>query len=150
MAKQIGAIKITGTIDDMTYYKMMGEYYARRKSSLTRKRFFKDKCFEGSRRSSERFGLGYQLASLVYNRIEKEKRVNKLYVFMAKWAIAMLKRGMSKERVVEELSDYLVEFGFLKRVNRVVKQVLQEEVETKVISDREIRFFNEVLLFQRE
>ena len=69
---------------------------------------------------------------------------------MAKWAIAMLKRGMSKERVVKELSDYLVEFGFLKRVNKVVKKVLQEEVGKKVISDREIRYFDEVLLFQRE
>jgi hypothetical protein len=37
MAKQIGDIKITGTYDNVTYYKMDGEYYARSKSSLTGK-----------------------------------------------------------------------------------------------------------------
>jgi hypothetical protein len=37
MAKQVDDIKITGTYDDVTNYKMDGQYYARMKSSLTGK-----------------------------------------------------------------------------------------------------------------
>ena len=57
MAKQVGIIKITGTIDDITFYEMGGEFYARMKSSLTGKRFWKDKAFEGSRRSAKALGV---------------------------------------------------------------------------------------------
>ena len=38
MARQSGHIFITGTLDDVTYYKMYGIYYARMKSSLSRKK----------------------------------------------------------------------------------------------------------------
>lgn len=38
MAKQIGPVFITGTIGDICFYKMDGQYYARMKSSLSSKR----------------------------------------------------------------------------------------------------------------
>lgn len=42
MARQIGDIIITGTIDDITFYEMDGKGYARHKSSLTGKRVKRD------------------------------------------------------------------------------------------------------------
>ena len=74
MAKQVGIIKITGTIDDITFYKMGEEYYARMKSSLTGKRFWKDRAFEGSRKSALALGSASKLASLLYKTLPKEKK----------------------------------------------------------------------------
>ena len=94
---------IEGTIDDITFYKMGGAYYARMKSSLTGKKFWKHKSFEGSRRSCSRFGRGNALASVVYNEIEEEKREYALFCRMKSVAIRMIKEGFSEEEVVEEL-----------------------------------------------
>jgi hypothetical protein len=122
MAKQAGDIFIEGTIDDLTFYKMCGKYYVRMKTSLTGKRFWKDKAFEGSRKSCSRFGDGNQLASVVFKTVEKEKRTNRLFPFLRTRAIALLKEGRPAEKVVCLLLDYLVDFGFI-------------EVERKQVSD---------------
>ena len=92
-----------GTYDDITFYKMEGNYYARMKSSLTGKKFWKHKAFEGSRRSCNRFGKGNQLASKVYKEIPEANRVYALYCTMKRIAIAMLKAGREEEQVIAEL-----------------------------------------------
>ena len=115
MAKQLTGF-IEGTIDDISFYKMEGGYYARMKSSLNGKKFWKHKAFEGSRKSCGRFGEGNRLASKIYRIIEEEKRVYKLFCFLKKRAIALLKEGNRIDEVETMLIDYLVEFGFLKRI----------------------------------
>lgn len=102
MAKQAEGF-IVGTYDDITFYKMEGQYYARMKSSLTGKKFWKHKAFEGSRRSCGRFGRGNQLASLVYNEIEESIRIYALYCRMKSKAIAMLKAGATEDEVIGAL-----------------------------------------------
>ena len=104
MAKQVEGFLI-GTYDDITFYKMEGQYYARMKSSLTGKKFWKHKSFEGSRRSCNRFGKGNQLASKVYKEIPEAKRVYALFCNMKRIAIAMLKAGKEEEQVIWELRD---------------------------------------------
>ena len=96
---------MTGTFDisDITLYRMDGEFYARSKSTLTGKRFRKDKVFEGSRRSSERFKRGNELASQVYQSMAEEKRFYKLYCRLKREAILFLKCGKTEEQVVKEL-----------------------------------------------
>ena len=79
MAKQVGIIKITGTIDDITFYKMGDEYYARMKSSLTGKRFWKDRAFEGSRKSAMALGAASKLASLLYKTLPKERKGRSIF-----------------------------------------------------------------------
>lgn len=115
MPRQAGNIRIIGTLDELTFYKMEGIYYVRTRSSLTKKRFFKDKAFEGSRRSCSRFGRGNSLASKVYRMVEKEKRAYALYCFLKSRAILLLKEGKREEEVIALLKEYLVEFGFLQR-----------------------------------
>ena len=96
---------MTGTIDisDLTLYRMNGEFYARTKSTLTGKRFRKDKVFEGSRRSAERFKRGNELASQVYQSMGEEKRFYKLFCRLKREAILFLKCGKTEEEVVKEL-----------------------------------------------
>jgi hypothetical protein len=113
MAKQAGDLFIEGTLDDLTFYKMNGTYYVRMKTSLTAKRFWKDKAFEGSRRSCNRFAKGNQLASAVFRLVLKEKRIPSLFPFLRTRAIALLKEGKPAEEVTGLLLDYLVDFGFI-------------------------------------
>ena len=113
MAKQAGDIKIVGTIDELCFYKMDGEYYVRLKSSLTGNKFWKHKAFEGSRKSCSRFGEGNKLASKLYGMIEKEKREYKLYCFLKRRAIALFKEEKSSAETEAILESYLVDFGLL-------------------------------------
>ena len=113
MAKQAGDIFIVGTLDDLTFYKMEGHYFVRMKSSLTGKRFWNDKAFERSRESCKRFAEGNKLASKLYRMVEEEKRVYKLFCFLKKRAILLLKDGKSLMEVGEVLMDYLKAFGMV-------------------------------------
>lgn len=121
MAKQAGAIFIEGTIDDLTFYKMCGKYYVRMKTSLTGKRFWKDKTFEGSRKSCSRFSEGNKLASIVFRLVREEKRTNRLFPFLRTKAIALLKEGREKEEVIQLLLDFLVDFGCIEIKNKPAK-----------------------------
>lgn len=116
MAKQAGNIFIEGTIYDLTFYKMCDNYYVRMKTSLTGKRFWKDKAFEGSRKSCSRFGEGNKLASAVFKLVEKEKRTNRLFPFLRTKAIALLKEEKPAEEVLCLLLDYLVDFGLIEKI----------------------------------
>jgi hypothetical protein len=115
MAKQAGEIFIRGTIDDLCFYKMDGVYYVRLKSSLTGKKFWKNKAFEGSRKSCKRFAEGNKLASKVYRMIEEEKRFYKIYCFLKRRAILLLKEGLQLQEAEEILIGYLFDFGLLKK-----------------------------------
>jgi hypothetical protein len=138
MAKQSGDYRFRGSIDGLCFYKMWEEYYVRRKSCLTGKQFWRNKAFEGSRKSCDRFGKGNTLASKVYQLIEKEKRVNALFCFLRKRAILLLKDGMCVDEAEAVLLDYLVEFGYLKRV------------EEKLVVDKKKHSGYTIILLRRE
>ena len=104
MAKQAEGF-IVGTYDDITFYKMGEGYYARMKTSLTGKKFWKHKAFEGSRRSCNRFGRGNKLASMVYKEIPEEQRKYALFCSMKTAAIAMIKMGKCEEEVIDGLRE---------------------------------------------
>jgi len=99
MAKQAGHIRIRGTIGNLTYYQMGGEDYVRMKSSLTRKDFKTKKCFEGSRRSSTRFGAGNIIASEVYQSLPATQKVYSLFPSLRTKAIALVKQGLARADV---------------------------------------------------
>lgn len=107
MAKQAGDIRITGSFDGFCFYKLDGEYYIRHESSLTGKRFWKDKAFEGSRRSCSRFGRGNQLASRVYATLTREQQAKGLFARLRTTAIALLKQEVPEEAVVLALHSLL-------------------------------------------
>ena len=125
MAKQIGDIMITGTIDSITFYRMEGKFYARKKSALSRKKFLRADCFEGSRRSAARFSEGNRLASRAYRTVDKDKRVYSLFCFLKTRAIALLKQGKKGEEVMVDLVEELKGLGLiggLRSDHRVVQQ----------------------------
>ena len=93
---------LVGTVDDICFYCMDGQYYARKKSSLTGKKFWRRKCFQGSRRSCHRFGEGNALAAMVYKQFKKQKE---LWFALKKQAIVLLKEGKNEQEVLQRLME---------------------------------------------
>jgi hypothetical protein len=105
MAKQVGEAKLVGVFDDVLYYEMQGEYYARMHNPVSKKKFWKSKAFEGSRRSCRRLGRGSRLASLVYRSVEGKKHAYSLFCALKTEAIRLLKVGVDEEVVLASLRE---------------------------------------------
>jgi hypothetical protein len=103
MAKQIGEYKIRGTVGGITFYKMEGEWYARRKSGLSRERVKRAKEFVRTMESARRLAVGSQLASRVYRSLPREEQVFGLFCRLKSAAMQALKEGKKGEEVKELL-----------------------------------------------
>jgi hypothetical protein len=99
MARQEGPIKITGTIGNLTFYKMNGNYYVKKKSSLNRNKVLKSPKFERTRTHAGEFELASPTASKLYWSIPKENRYKGLYQKMVGRAKTLLHQGKSIEEV---------------------------------------------------
>ena len=99
MAKQEGILKITGTIDDITFYKMGEHYYARMKSSLTGKRFWKDKAFARSRNSALEMGKASPIASRLYRTFDTSVKSRSLFCKLTGEVKLLLKAGHTLEEI---------------------------------------------------
>ena len=130
-----GDVFYEGTIGKFTFYRMWGKYRRRRKSSLTGKRFRKDKAFKGSRESAERFALGNKLASRLYKMVESEKKAYKLFCFLKKRAIELIKEGQTVDEAKEVLVDYLRSFEMLKEEQRAKQEERSAECEVRTANE---------------
>ena len=79
MAKQAGPFFITGTIDQICFYRMDGSYYARAKSSLDGKRVKKDPAFRETMRYAELMGKASSSASIAYRDLPDKQKVKGLF-----------------------------------------------------------------------
>ena len=100
MARQIGDIILVGTIDDITFYKMEGRGYARKKTSLTGKRVKRDPRFQRTMESAHRLGRGSQLASTVYRSLPRPMQVYALFKELKSIAILAIKEGKGEAQVL--------------------------------------------------
>lgn len=105
MSKQCGPVYITGTVKGICYYRMNGKYYARRKSTLSRKRVKRDKAFALTRKYAELLGEASAIAARVYRLLPKAQKKLDLYRAMTGQAMAMLKQGASGAAVKERLEQ---------------------------------------------
>ena len=113
-----GYLHYEGTVGQIVCYCMRGAYYLRTKGILDRKAFLKRKCFEGSRKSAQRFALGNELASGMYARVMESRRVYPLFCFLKKRAIRLLKEGQTVLEAESILTDYLRSCGLIRRERR--------------------------------
>ena len=107
MARQSGHIFITGTIHDVTYYKMYDTYYARMKSSLSRKKVLTSPNFARTRMHAGQLAEASRIASQLYRSIPKEKRNMQLFRAFVGKAKLLLAEGKDKEVVLEMLFNEL-------------------------------------------
>jgi hypothetical protein len=106
MAKQLCNF-ITGTFDDLCFYKLEGQYYVRMKSSLTGKRVKKSPAFERTMKSAAQLASASVIASQVYRTIAKNKRKVGWFRKMTGMAKLLLKSGTTKEEIIIRLGNYL-------------------------------------------
>ena len=122
-----GYLFYIGTVGPFVNYYMRGGYYVRTKSSLDRKAFLKRKCFEGSRKSAQRFALGNELASTLYARVKEYRKAYPLFCFLKKRAIQLLKEGKTEVEAQSILTDYLQSFGLIPEVRSAKSEVRRKE-----------------------
>jgi hypothetical protein len=109
MARQIGDIKIRGTIGDVTFYRMDGEYYARMKSSLTAKKVKTHPHFALTRMYAKWLGEASKLASEVYRTLPKDERKYAVFCRLKTVAHKLVKEGVVREEVLAELGKLVQE-----------------------------------------
>ena len=105
MAKQAGPLYFTGSIDDITFYKMDGQYYARKKSSLDRKRFRTDPRFKRSRASAQKFGEASKLASEIYWLLPKDQRGKGVIGKLTSQVGKLLNEGKNAKQIIEHFKQ---------------------------------------------
>jgi hypothetical protein len=103
MAKQSGPHFITGTVEGICFYRMNGRYYARRKSSLSRKRVKKDPAFAMTRMYAGLMGQASRIAAAVYRSLPRKQRKHALYRALTGKAFQALKEGLDEAVVRERL-----------------------------------------------
>lgn len=103
MAEQIGTIKITGAVGNICFYKMEEKYYARQKSSLSGKRVKKDPAFCGTMKYARLLAEASVIGSFVYRQLPKEKKGRKVYQALTGKVMKMLKEGLSRDTIIENL-----------------------------------------------
>ncbi len=113
MAKQIGPFKLQGCYDNICFYKMDGQYYARTKSSLDGKRVKKDPVFGETMRYATLFGRASTLAAMVYRALPPGKKEPGLYKKLTGQAMRMLKEGKTEREVMDMLQPVKAEKKFV-------------------------------------
>lgn len=103
MAKQSGPVFITGTVAGICYYKLNGKFYARRASTLSRKRVKNAPAFALTRKYASLMAEASKLAAEVYRPIPRSKRKHALYRAMTGQAMTLLKKGVDKAEISKQL-----------------------------------------------
>ncbi|WP_074240711.1 hypothetical protein [Chitinophaga niabensis] len=104
MAKQTGPVKITGTIENICFYKMGDGYYVRLKSSLTGKRVKKDPRFKRTMEFASFLSTASKIASEIYCIMPKQRGLYRRIVGMA---MQLLKLGIEREETMLQLQEIL-------------------------------------------
>lgn len=106
MPKQQGPVYFTGTRGDACFYKMDGQYYVRKKSSLSGKRVKHAPSFELTRVYADLLAQASRLAAAVYRPLPREQKKLALYRAMTGEALQMLKKGANAEVISAHLQAY--------------------------------------------
>ena len=99
MAQQVGPIYLQCTWDELTFYKMDGKYYARKKSRLTRERVLKHPDFEKTRYYAGHMAGASKIASSIYNKLPMHWRQFWMFRDFTGIAFNGLQAGYSKRQI---------------------------------------------------
>lgn len=103
MAKQKGPTFLTGTYNGLCYYEMGGNYYVRRKSSLSRKRVKRSPAFKRTMRNAGMLAQASRIASEVYRITPRNSRKREIFHALTGKAMLLLKKGIEADIVLAQL-----------------------------------------------
>lgn len=108
MAKQIGALKITGTFGGICFYCLDGVYYARGKSSLSAERVKHDPAFAKTMRNATQMGNASKIASVIYRQIvPQHERSRERYREIVRMVMKELKENVGGANMLQVISMLL-------------------------------------------
>jgi hypothetical protein len=113
MAKQCGPIFLECTWDDLTFYKMDGAYYVRKKSRLTREKVLTHKAFERTRHYANMLALASKIASSIYSDLPIHWREFWMFRYYTGEAFSMLKERATAQEVYDYLWKTYIEYWVL-------------------------------------
>lgn len=128
MARQSGNLCITGTINNLCFYKMDGQFYVRIKSSLTGKRVKKDPAFRATMRYAGFLAEAARIASAIYGKLDADQKIKGLYRKMTGEAMRLLKA----DKTITEVTS-LLEAKYVK-IEAAAKELASEKLVNEVFS----------------
>jgi hypothetical protein len=113
MAKQCGPIFLECTWDDLTFYKMDGLYYVRKKSRLTREKVLKHRAFAKTRFYADRLVVASKIASSIYSDLPMDWRQFWMFREFTGEAMTMLDNDLTPQEAYNYLWHTYVEYWVL-------------------------------------
>ncbi len=144
MAKQSGILRIEGTIAGISFYKTADGYFAREKSSLSRKRIYSDPSFQRTRENASEFGTAARMSKILIDVVRpvlKGSGDRRLFSRLVKTILAIIKKDKTNIRgsrvLAEENVKDLVGFDF--NLNADIRSVVNfgiDKVQEKSPTER--------------
>jgi hypothetical protein len=109
MAKQCGILQLTGTIGNLTFYEMEGNYYVKTKTEVSGKKIKNDPRYANTMRHAKTFGHISTLAKKVYyqfNAIERDYKT--IWIPLRKRTNDLVRQFLPDEEILRILeSEFL-------------------------------------------
>lgn len=99
MAKQSGAIILSGNFEGLCFYESEGQPLVRRQSSLSGERFRIDPAFAGSRRSAGLLAEASPIASFLYHRLPPEEKGRSVFQRITGQVKLLLAAGQDQKAI---------------------------------------------------
>jgi hypothetical protein len=134
MAKQCGPVYFEKTWDDLVFYKLCGEYYARVKSTLTAKRVKTSAEFARTMYSANRMARASKIGSAIYRALPPGWRQFWMYRSFTGEAFLMLKTELYTEGEVEQALrnsyvEYWNKWGEANKNNPALQTILKAKAK---------------------
>jgi hypothetical protein len=113
MAQQCGPIFLECTWDDLTFYKMEGRYFVRKKSRLTRNKVLTHRAFQKTRFYAGRLATASKIASSIYSDLPLNWRQFWMFRHFTGEAMTMLNNDVTPQKVYNYLWKTYVEYWVL-------------------------------------
>lgn len=119
MAHQIGNLFHVGTIEDVCFYKIDGQYYVRMKSSLTGDIVKTSRRFRNTMRSAGLLARASKIASAIYAQLPQGWKHFCMYRSFTGEAMYLLKAGRTDKEATQVLwKTYIEQFTISKEVRQ--------------------------------
>jgi hypothetical protein len=153
MAQQAGNLRLIGTIDGLTFYKMYGKYYVRTKSSLDKKRILRDPSFEQFRQCSKIFGKASKLAKELYHLFPKENRKHGVFGRLTGEFNLLFREGKTAEEAILLMLKKYLKIEVVKEKKEeiiVANKINQPSLSKSFINEQGIMLVKNQLTIHKE
>ena len=110
MAKQMGPIFLECTWDDLTFYKMDGQYYVRKKSRLTREKVLTHPSFRMTMLYANMLACASKIASSIYSDLPINWRQFWMFRSFTGEALSLIDKGATPQEAYDYLWDTYVQY----------------------------------------